>query len=125
MAFVAGWRRSEDSWCCWDRRGNHWVQWELVGPWIDDMEYDTLPRFYGPRSQFWMSLGEVTIFWQDCELFLVFGVMGVRLVYWLGGNVSMEFFGSDLVFFNTDWGYVHYVPLRDSVGGSPDVLGSA
>ena len=110
-----------EPWCYWDRWGYNWIQWDMLGPWIDDGEFDSVPHHsvIGPRTQCWLSLGEGISFGIDCELFLIFGPQGARLVYWFGGNSTMELHGS---FFNEDWGYVHYVPLDDSTGGSHDVL---
>ena len=117
------WTERFETWCYWERLGPNWIQWDMCGPWISDDEYGGIPRHYGPCTQCWLWLGEWSYFGMDCDLFLVFGAMGVRPVFWFGGNAvddSFEAFGGDK--FNTEWGYVHYIPCRDSLGGSPDVL---
>ena len=113
-----------EEWCAWVRVGrHHWIQWDMSGPWTDSHEHDNVPFLYGPRTQCWLWMGTTSFFRMDADLFYVFGPMGARPVYKLGDDMSDYYEGFGNNQFNTEWGYVHYCPPCDALGGTPEIRG--
>ena len=98
-----------EGWCFWQRVPNtqHWVQWEVIGDWGDDA---AAPQYFGIGTQFWMFMYEDTLFTHAFDRYLVFGLLGVRFVFWATDCRPMEWIqeGNCLTLhsWDTTWEYV-------------------